>query len=184
MNLENKFLVAIDAGSSAPRLVVARPPLELQKDEALTFAAHLVACANTARFAAKLAPLTPLDFGRMVKTAPGNATRTAMRSDDRGTVCLLKSVASLSVDEAFAVAAELVASADPDADMVARVVAVVTNARGELDRVLEHEGHSVKLGAPMRTRLDPAADVAPPPTVDAGEHEEHEAAGELKKMRR
>lgn len=180
MNLENVHLVAIDAGSSDPRLVVARPPVELSKDEALAFAAHLITHANTALSQASRPVPSPLDFARQVRMTCHRPTLSAMK-DASGKVHILKPCGSLSADEGLVLAAELVASADPDADVLALVTKVVEGAAAELDRILEHEGHEVTLSAPMRTRLDVPADVAPPPTVE--EHTE-EQAEERKRMRR
>ena len=181
--VQNRHLVAIDASSSEPRVIVCRPPTgPLSREEALSFSAHLVATTNTALAAAKRDVPSPLDFARRMKSASKPAPRGAHK-DESGKVTVTQKLGGpLGPDDALQLAAELAFSADPDADMVAHVARIVEAARGgrALDDVLSKEGHAVKLGPATRMRLDDAIEVAK--ALEA--EDEAEAAEERKKMQR
>jgi hypothetical protein len=185
MTISNKHLVSIDATSHDPRVLVVRPPLDLGKDEALAFAAHLIANANTALNAARMPISTPMGFAREVKQSAGRESRPSGVTVDStsGKVLFMKRVESLTAQEALTLAADVVACADPEADMLTRVNAVVANAPNELAEILAVEGQAVKLSPPMRSRL-PALDVAEDRSAEQLEADGDSEAAQLRRMRR
>lgn len=197
VDTENRHLVAVDAASSDARVVVCMPPENLSKEHAITFAAHLVAKANAALHEKGLPITTPRTlFDRIdarLKSPP-----SSIRVGPDGRVVLSKALQFLSAVEAIDVAASLVALADPEANMLERVGAVVEAARGgrELDKALaDPRSASIKLSEPRKVaRLvtDETHDTiaAPGPTEEQIKEacedfiENDPAAEELRAMRR
>lgn len=165
-DIENKWVVGVDANEGDPHILIARPPNgELTREDASTLAAHIIATTNTALVASHSPPCSPLAFANLFAST-SRSTRPAVPSR------------SIPSGDALKLAASLLAFYDPECDIVAKVNAVVSAARGgkALDDLLAKEGHEVKLGAPMRSRLD----VAPEEETEA----EEVAAEALKKMQR
>lgn len=187
MNVENSHLVAIDAAAADARLIVVRPPLDLDKEPALAFAAHLIATANTALASTGQKPAAPLDFARATKQAverrKGGPMGSVMTDAASGKVVFVKAFTSLEAHQAIALAAEIVAAADPDANMLERVEAVVAAARGgaSLEATLKKHGHEVRLGAPMRSRLEAFAETAPQAEAIEERSEEESAVRRMKR---
>lgn len=158
--VENKCLVAVDATSSDPRIVVVRPPVSLSRQDAVLFAAHLVAYANSAQN-----EKTPGKIEQPAAFAARCDRRSALVAkvmvQDDGSIVLLGNLGlPLTVEDALDLAADVARMTDP-ADVVLAVGEVVDGhaGGGALRRTLQREGHEVKLGVPIRQRLS-LADVA------------------------
>lgn len=176
LDTQNRHLVAVDAAAPDARVVVCMPPENLSKAEAITFAAHLVAKANAALLEKGLPITTPRTlFDRIdarLKSPP-----SSIRLGPDGRLVLSKALQFLSAVEAVDVAASLVSLADPNANMLERVSAVVDAARGgrELDAVLKDpRAAEVVLTSPRRAAR--IVDDATAETIEAPPMTEAEVA--------
>lgn len=187
IDTENRHLVAVDAASADARVVVCMPPENLSKDQALTFAAHLVAKANAALFEKKLPITTPRAlFDRIDSRLKSPASSIRLGPDGR--VVLSRALQFLSAVEAVDVAASLVAVADPEANMLERVGAVVEAARNEkeIDKVLsDPRAAQINLASPRRAARvdDSAADTIEAPPLEIEELDGNEN-GDVEMRRR
>jgi hypothetical protein len=192
IDTENRHLVAVDAGATDPRVAVCMPPRgeTLSTDEAITLASHLVAKANSALVEKKLPPSTPRDLfdkiDRAVKRGPA-----IFRRDGSGRIVVASLPQFMSAENALTLAAEIVAVADPDANMLERVSAVVEAARGgkELDAVLADKRSAVVNLTSPRPAARLAVDDAPLSTAEIKEAcedfiEHAPEAEELRRMRK
>jgi hypothetical protein len=159
ISTENEHLVAIDAGAPDARVVVCMPPKgTLSEEGAISFAAHLVAKANAALAEKGLPITTPRTLFDRIETATKKPIAGVGKQPD-GRIFIGRPVQFFTADDAVTFAAALVAVADPDANMLEHVSAVVQAARG--GRALERELRDpraavVNLSEPRRAvRLGP-----------------------------